>query len=206
MKKPSKSRQTKAPVRKTSHKKADKKKHRGFTIIEVLIVLAIAGMILAAIMLIVPTVNRNARNDGRKRTVNLTATQLDSYRNDHNGQYPRTAAQMCDFMTGYLKEQLGSGSICNPTFSATGDCVRVVGERSFNFCFHNEATSSHSYIGPHDEISIQLGHWCNTDPAASGEPAANPITSGSGGHPPGVYTVWAQLEPSLVYCVDNYSG
>lgn len=199
MKNPPKARRARA----VKNKKTDKKKRHGFTIIEVLIVLAIAGLILATLMFIIPTLNRNGHNDTRKRTVNLVAAQMDVYRNDHNGKYPMTGAEMCTFVTDYMKETMGSGVVCNPSFDPSGECVRVVSDKIFSICFHHYNNSGHEYIGPVDEISVQTGHWCNDTPAADGEPVGNPI-AGGGGHPAKYFVVWTTLEPAVTYCVDNY--
>lgn len=191
----------KKPAHKT-HKKA--KKGKGFTIVEVLIVLAIAGMIMVALFMLVPTVTRNSRNNTRKTVATFTASQLDAYKTNNNGLYPTTPAQMCTFITEYLKTQIGNAS-CNPVYVASADCVRVTGDKNISFCFHDAQNSPHSYIGAHDEISIQMGHWCNDNPSASGEPATTPITSYAPYiHPRGVYVVWTKLEPNAVACYDNY--
>ena len=43
-----------------------KKDQKGFTIIEVMIVLAIAGLIIAVVLVAVPQLQRNQRNNARK--------------------------------------------------------------------------------------------------------------------------------------------
>ncbi len=60
-----------------------KKNNSGFTIIEVLIVLAIAGLILLVVFLAVPALQRNARNTSRKSDVSalLAAVTEDSSNN-----------------------------------------------------------------------------------------------------------------------------
>ena len=46
-----------------------KKRNQGFTIIEVMIVLAIAGLIMLIVFLAVPALQRNQRNTARKQDV-----------------------------------------------------------------------------------------------------------------------------------------
>ena len=57
--------------------KNDRNTNKGFTIIEVLIVLAIAGLILLVVFLAVPALQRNQRNSGYKSEANriLAAAQ-----------------------------------------------------------------------------------------------------------------------------------
>ncbi len=61
---------------------------KGFTIIEVLIVLAIAGLILLIVFLAVPALQRNSRNTQRKNDVSSVLAALSEYQNNHNGQLP----------------------------------------------------------------------------------------------------------------------
>ena len=60
----------------------------GFTIIEVLIVLAVAGLIMLIVFLAVPALQRNARNTSRKSDVSSLASALSEYVNNNNGQLP----------------------------------------------------------------------------------------------------------------------
>ncbi|HUS26041.1 MAG TPA: type II secretion system protein [Nevskiaceae bacterium] len=179
---------------------------KGFTIIEVLIVLAIAGLILLIVFLIVPSAKRSSRNYGRKHFVDVAAAQLDQYYQENGQTYPDTPAQMCNFISNYLKDANGGAmGACTASYSGSGDCVKVTGGL-YVVCYHDRDTSPHSYLGPDDEISFQLGHWCNTDPAKFGENPAHPITSGGSMLDNEVrrYVVWTVLEQSGTYCIDNY--
>ena len=61
------------------------KKDQGFTIIEVLIVLAIAGLILLVVFLAVPALQRNSRNTQRKDDVARIGSAVQEYLNNNNG-------------------------------------------------------------------------------------------------------------------------
>src|SRR5688500_6558698 len=69
------------------------KRNQGFTIIEVLIVLAMAGMILLVVFLAIPALNRNNRNTQRKGEVASLLGPVNEYANNNNGALPTTAAQ-----------------------------------------------------------------------------------------------------------------
>lgn len=62
-----------------------RKKQEGFTIIEVLIVLAIAGLIILIVFLAVPALQRNSRNTQRKNDVSALAGALQETINNSNG-------------------------------------------------------------------------------------------------------------------------
>lgn len=63
-----------------------RKRNEGFTIIEVLIVLAIAGLIMLVVFLAVPALQRNARNNDRKSDVSRIATAVNEWVSNNNGQ------------------------------------------------------------------------------------------------------------------------
>jgi prepilin-type N-terminal cleavage/methylation domain-containing protein len=62
------------------------KREEGFTIIEVLIVLAIAGLIILIVFLAVPALQRNSRNTSRKEDVSRIAGSTQEVLNNNNGQ------------------------------------------------------------------------------------------------------------------------
>lgn len=64
------------------------KKAQGFTIIEVLIVLAIAGLILLVVFLAVPALQRNSRNEQRKSDVSRVGSAVQEFINNNNGTLP----------------------------------------------------------------------------------------------------------------------
>jgi len=65
-----------------------KNRKEGFTIIEVLIVLAIAGLILLIVFLAVPALQRNSRNTQRKTDASGLLGGISEYANNNGGQLP----------------------------------------------------------------------------------------------------------------------
>ncbi len=61
-------------------------KEKGFTIIEVLIVLAIAGLIMLIVFLAVPALQRNSRNTQRTNDASLVVAAVNECINNKNGQ------------------------------------------------------------------------------------------------------------------------
>ena len=68
-----------------------KNNQEGFTIIEVLIVLAIAGLILLIVFLAVPALQRNARNTQRKNDVAAILGAASEFGNNNSGAVPTVA-------------------------------------------------------------------------------------------------------------------
>ncbi len=63
-----------------------KNKTEGFTIIEVLIVLAIAGLILLVVFLAVPALQRNSRNTQRNSDASRVAAAVNNWVSNNNGK------------------------------------------------------------------------------------------------------------------------
>lgn len=63
-----------------------KNRSQGFTIIEVLIVLAIAGLIMLIVFLAVPALQRNSRNTQRNSDASLVAAAVNECLANRNGQ------------------------------------------------------------------------------------------------------------------------
>lgn len=67
---------------------------KGFTIIEVLIVLAIAGLIMLIVFLAVPALQRNSRNTQRRNDVASYLGAVNEFISNNNGKVPSTSADV----------------------------------------------------------------------------------------------------------------
>jgi prepilin-type N-terminal cleavage/methylation domain-containing protein len=61
---------------------------KGFTIIEVVLVLAIAGLIFLMVFIAIPTLQRNQRDTQRRNIMDRVAAQVQSYMGNNNGAIP----------------------------------------------------------------------------------------------------------------------
>lgn len=64
------------------------KQEKGFTIIEVLIVLAIAGLIILIVFLAVPALQRNSRNTQRKNDISALLGAVSEHISNNSGTLP----------------------------------------------------------------------------------------------------------------------
>ncbi len=71
-------------------KKLQKRNTEGFTIIEVMIVLAIAALILLIVLLAVPALQRNSRNTAIKNDVSAITAGVGEYASNNDGATPST--------------------------------------------------------------------------------------------------------------------
>jgi prepilin-type N-terminal cleavage/methylation domain-containing protein len=87
-----------------------RKQEKGFTIIEVLIVLAIAGLIMLIVFLAVPALQRNSRNSQRTNDASRSAAAVNECLNNNNGKVAScssfTAAKLSDYITIADNQQL----------------------------------------------------------------------------------------------------
>jgi prepilin-type N-terminal cleavage/methylation domain-containing protein len=95
-------------------KKLLKKTEKGFTIIEVMIVLAIAGLILVVVLIAVPQLQRNQRNEARRSLAGRIVTEINNFGGNNNGTYPvaNTASAVANFgtastATGFMNRYMG---------------------------------------------------------------------------------------------------
>lgn len=107
-------------------------KKKGFTLIEIVIVLAIAALILIIVFLAVTGAQRSRRDEQRRTDLNRVAAQLETWAGNHNGDYPSQgagnqwqnnaagAAYAGEFGTDYL------GSLGNLNDPQTGTQYQVV--------------------------------------------------------------------------------
>lgn len=93
------------------------KKEKGFTIIEVVLVLAIAGLIFLVVFLALPALQRSQRDNQRRSDVGRAIAAIQSYQSNRSGALPVTAptnnAIPASFITSYLKT--GGSSFSDPS-------------------------------------------------------------------------------------------
>lgn len=92
------------------------KQEKGFTIIEVVLVLAIAGLIFLIVFLALPQLQRSRRDTQRRNDAGRVLAELENYAGNNNGAYPAansgtTAGNFGDFQTRYL----ANANLTDPT-------------------------------------------------------------------------------------------
>lgn len=107
-----------------------KNRNEGFTIIEVLIVLAIAGLILLVVFLAVPALQRNSRNTQRRSDVSRVLGSAQEVLNNNNGalasltaaNVATAAGNLAYYPAGFLAV---SGPPASPVNTNTVDNVTI---------------------------------------------------------------------------------
>jgi prepilin-type N-terminal cleavage/methylation domain-containing protein len=78
------------------------RKEKGFTIIEVVLVLAIAALIFAMVFIALPALQRSQRDTQRKADMARLQTALTSYTSNNSGALPSSTTGWNNFITTYL--------------------------------------------------------------------------------------------------------
>lgn len=123
-----------------------KKLTKGFTIIEVLIVLAIAGLILAIIFLAVPALQRNSRNQGIRSDAASLLAGVNEYVANNNGQLPSPQSTFPGSGTGTI------------TIGVPPAATAEVKTRGGTIAGSVNTSVAETNLG---EVTIHLGWKCN---------------------------------------------
>jgi prepilin-type N-terminal cleavage/methylation domain-containing protein len=90
-------------------------KNKGFTIIEVVLVLAIAGLIFLVVFLALPALQRGQRDTQRKQDLGKVMSQVTSYQSNNQGSLPTDWDGA--FKTSYLT--INGASFADPSNGST---------------------------------------------------------------------------------------
>lgn len=91
------------------------KKAKGFTIIEVVLVLAIAGLIFLMVFIALPALQRNQRDTQRKNDLSRVQSAINSFQTNNRGRVPTSAEISSSFITQYMKA--GGDTFTDPSGS-----------------------------------------------------------------------------------------
>lgn len=124
------------------------KNRKGFTLIEIVIVLAIAALILVIVFLAVNGAQVARRNDGRKDVTNRALAGFTAWQSNHNGTNPTTlqlqaqipAAERTVSGIGAIDVQVGAAPSC----TGAGGTVAIVTAGTptvARICLENDSTA-----------------------------------------------------------------
>ncbi len=133
----------------------NKPKTQGFTIIEVVLVLAIAGLIFLIVFLALPALQRSQRDTQRKNDLSRFMSQLTQYQSNHQGAIPTgtgTGAWDTSFVSAYLTN---NGQTFNDPGTGTGYTVNV----------YNTTTTQPTAQG---QLYAYVGYTCSSGALSAG--------------------------------------
>jgi prepilin-type N-terminal cleavage/methylation domain-containing protein len=102
---------------------------KGFTIIEVVLVLAIAGLIFLMVFIALPALQSGQRDSARKQDVGSIATAVNSYISNNRNKLPSTAADLGTYdsanakWSSYMEPVSGAITSVSVTAAPAGSTV-----------------------------------------------------------------------------------
>ncbi len=141
------------------------KREEGFTIIEVLIVLAIAGLIMLIVFLAVPALQRNSRNSARNNEASRMSAAVTDCLSNHNG-----TVNSCNGTGAAAAVQLGVG---------TTDTALTNYQQFDSIAISTTATVAPTGAAPNglNRVTIRYGVKCLADGSGVDTAAASGATA-----------------------------
>ena len=141
----------------------------GFTIVETMIVLAIAGLIILIVLLAVPALQRSSTNTNMKSDASAIAAAISDFESNNGGSIPTTG----DFpSTGSLTYTIGvTGDITSTAKIQTSDAISA--------STNKPDTNSMSTAGNNNTIYISIGYSCDATANSRTISIFYPVVNGS---------------------------
>lgn len=124
-------------------------KEKGFTIIEVVLVLAIAGLIFLMVFIALPALQRSQRDTQRKQDLSRAETALTSYSSNNRGAIPVSSTDWANLITNYL--------------TVSGDTFNDPSGASYVFVTHDNSPLTGAFSDLQNNIYYTPSSSCGTD-------------------------------------------
>ena len=197
-----------------------KNNKKGFTIIEVVLVLAIAGLIFLMVFIALPALQRSQRNTRRREDMARILSAINDYQTNNNWKVPiiinsdGQGEQRGDFVNKYIDETCNAGTkgsswtwVTTYDFDCSGDKFRDPDGSVYSMAFaapgylsDSNGTGSHFVKWHHDE-GFRREHRIilSAKSKCSGNENAPVLEANGEGEIALVYV----LEGGAIYCGDN---
>lgn len=194
------------------------KTKKGFTIIEVVLVLAIGGLIFLMVFVALPALQRSQRNNQRKRDADRIAAAIIEYQKHNNGKLPfrdkgtfdkgfvtRYIDQNCQYekhFSGRYKDYFTGASYGAHAYTNCSDAATSPDGVPYAYAYSYGARDANPWYNSH-EIATQsdgLMHLVNFAPNTQCGATENSIKYSEGKNN---FVVVIYLEGGQFYCKDN---
>jgi prepilin-type N-terminal cleavage/methylation domain-containing protein len=173
----------------------------GFTITEVIIVLAVAALIMTVVFAAIPQLKRNQRDSERKNIALRLKTELESFQANKQGVYPfmqvAFSAKWCDTQSNFVSPYTNTCWDWYSTYINGQINIKDPGTgNNFGIAVNNATTYDYKNRSPWTpgEFFIVVGGQCNVG-SVSGTPGTETSKK---------YALMTSLEkPGTWFCIDN---
>ena len=178
------------------------KNKKGFTIIEVVLVLAIAGLIFLMVFIALPALQRSQRNTRRRQDMARILSAFTEFASNNNGSMPTSDTQLKSFVEKYASGVTG----CTATVSSSKATAANCGDQftdpdgsSYSLAYKGDAVKDATTF-TNTETFASVGHEIRYYSKAScGD--ENTQKEGNGSRDIAIYYL---LEGGAIYCGDNH--
>jgi prepilin-type N-terminal cleavage/methylation domain-containing protein len=167
-----------------------KKQLKGFTIIEVVLVLAIAGLIFLMVFLALPALQRNQRNTARRNDVGIVSAAIQTYMSNNRGAVPPAAQCTVNETTGVWS----GGSFCDYIREVSMNVVHV---RVFNGLSAAANINADNILSDANRIRVYTGATCGV-----GSQAGQVVPTSARNQSAVIMRMEAGGNATIPYCVD----
>lgn len=178
------------------------KKQEGFTLIEVMIVIAIAGLIMVVALIAIPQLQRNQRNNARQSIASRVVTELGNYAGNNNGEVLDSTDE--DELDGFYDRYMGCGNAADADDeqTLTACAVDITDPRVGESMIMEQGVTA-----PTDAPTLDLDDTDQTDGgelgilyysdglACDGEDVVDGSTR--------TFALYTVMEGGAIYCLDN---
>ena len=172
------------------------KNKKGFTIIEVVLVLAIAGLIFLMVFIALPALQRSQRNTQRENDLSRFLTAANDFQTNNSGKTPwKSGDTDPNFVARYIDDSCsGSGT----TFDCKGDQFRDPDGTLYSFVYKGELSANTTTALSADEQKFTHNIYVWTNAGCGDE---NALNKGTGIRQ---YAMMFVLEGGAITCNDNH--
>ena len=171
----------------------------GFTIIEVSLVLAIAGLVLMMVFIALPALQRNARDAQRREDINEFVSAVKKYQSNNRGALPDRDGENSwqGFGSKYIEDygdKPEESSFTDPSSNTRYNIVvtKCGGNTDGNCSFEEGSPLDGSFDDHLGNIYVVTEARCSGDESTGAKGASNPRH----------YAVLYRLESGGLYCQD----
>lgn len=179
------------------------KKRNAFTIIEVVLVLAIAGLIFLMVFIALPALQRSQRNTRRRQDVSRIASALTSYYSSNNKMPFYKEGRYYYFDYGFIKNYIESNIVVpdeNPAKGTDFTVSCMEGKDCNEFSDPNGSVYSVAIASTESLDTSNMNKIFITPSSKCGNEKT--IELGDGNEK-SMFAVSVMLEGGSLYCVDN---
>jgi prepilin-type N-terminal cleavage/methylation domain-containing protein len=177
-----------------------KNNKKGFTIIEVVLVLAIAGLIFLMVFIALPALQRSQRNTRRRQDMARILSAFNDYQANNNGKMPGTN-DLANFVNRYVnaggtQAPTAPADFANPNKWSCGNQDTFCDPDGSSYILNGQIDLAHTAAQKSDTFNHYIYYHIN---AKCGDGEVGAVKASGASSIAIVYT----LEGGAIYCGDN---